>query len=91
MGGLGPSISLVTVMFSNLESSTSHMTVFIMFDDASNYSSAVDGNKFYYGKFSFSASSLVALVTTFTNVKSRDAYKSTPLKCGMLVVFTIVT
>lgn len=91
IGGSGPSMSLVTVTFSSLESSTSHMTVFIILDDASNDISACDANRSSSGRASYSAYSFVAFVITLTNVKSNDAYKFRPLKWGMLVVFIMAT
>lgn len=50
MGGDGPSISLVTVNFNRLESSTSQISVFKKLDDKAIEASVVDENLLLSGK-----------------------------------------
>lgn len=91
MGGLGPNCWLVMFRLSTFESSTNHSMEFIILDEASSEIYAFSPNKSRSGRLSFSTSLLVELVTALIKVRSRAAYSSLLMKCGILVVFTIAT
>lgn len=93
IGGLSPSIELVTVTWRRLESSISQRTVLIKLEDKATLASEEFWKNMLEGRSSLSSSSLVAFDFKLIKVRSKGSprYFSPSSNVGTLVVLTMTT